>query len=78
MMKERCMKKQKNKKDQKNNSGDCNTICANCPLNSVTLLLHKSFFNPPSFHKKEFMEFTGFTLQGYIPDAWKPPNNYLV
>jgi hypothetical protein len=77
MIKEPCTKKNNSdKKDQKNNPGNCNTICANCPLNSVTLLPHKSVFNQSSFHKKEFPEFTGFTLQGYIPDAWKPPNNF--
>lgn len=79
MMKERCMKKHQADKSRKCNPKDCNTSCANCPLNSVTIFEYYSTdLNTNIFCKKEYPFIRSSLSSDYIPDKWKPPNIILV
>ena len=78
-MEEQCREKDQASKTGNSNSGDCNNICVNCPLNSVTLFEQcKSPFNFAINCKKEYPFTPTFLLSDYIPDTWKPPNNILA
>ena len=75
-MEDHCMKKAKENKPSKPDSKSRETCCVNCPLNCVTIFeLHKPTVNLQLIYKKEYPSIESYILPGYIPGAWKPPNN---
>ncbi len=79
LMKEQCMKKHNGNKSGKGNSQGCNSYCANCPFNSVTIFeLYKPPFYLNILYKAEYPRVKSSVLSDYVVVTWKPPNNILA
>lgn len=77
MGKGHCMKKTKTDKSKKGGSEDCNSYCANCPFNAVTILYLNSSFSLRVVCRKEYKPRKTSVLLGFTNDAWKPPDIIL-